>query len=396
MVNLNAGSNSESLQAEINAIANEFEASVVVSSRDLQSWVASPQGPRIDGARMKSLIERETPLESRSWVESFELDNRRVPFIMHENLEVGLFARVCVPVRNGNALAFVWMIPHSDNVHELLERVRAASLEQRLLHPLIAGGWGSFQFQGVTSSALIEELLSAVDGHPLKAVSERLGVPASGELGALLLLAEPAFDLLAKAGEIAAELGAASRVLWAPVGEAVLVLCDGYAVGQLGSRAVELLQSTKRANRGVGVLLARVADGWERSFLEDLQYAATVSSIPLSHKQPACVRDLGHWEHYRNLPWTEATLARLSPQVHRLMQRDNGDWVETLETFIDTNGDVSECCKRLHIHRTTLHYRLGRIREIVGDQLDNGNGRADLLAGFSVAALIRSTTPSGR
>ena len=393
---LNTGSGSEALQAEVDAIANELKASVVVSSRDLQSWVASPQGPHIDDARKKSLIERKTPAESRSWVESFDLDDRRAPFIMHENAEVGLYARVCVPVRSGDALAFVWMIPHGDNVHELLKQVLDEPLERRLLHALIAGGWGNFHSQDATSSTLIEDLLSAADGHPLRAVSDRLGISASGEIGALLLVAEPALDLLSKAGEVAAELGAASRVLWAPVGEAVLVLCDGHAAGQLGRRAVELLQSMKCANHGVGMVSTRIADGWARSYFEDLQYAATVSSISLSHRQLARVGELGHWEHYRDLPWTEATLARLSPQVHRLMQRDSGEWVETLESFLDTNGDVSECCKRLHIHRTTLHYRMGRIREIVGDRLDSGSGRADLLAGFSIAALARVASRSVR
>jgi DNA-binding PucR family transcriptional regulator len=49
--------------------------------------------------------------------------------------------------------------------------------------------------------------------------------------------------------------------------------------------------------------------------------------------------------------------------------------VPTLEAFLDCAGDVQRTARELHVHRTTLYYRLERAEKISGLSLRNGRDR---------------------
>ncbi|WP_070121246.1 sugar diacid recognition domain-containing protein [Bacillus marinisedimentorum] len=50
-----------------------------------------------------------------------------------------------------------------------------------------------------------------------------------------------------------------------------------------------------------------------------------------------------------------------------LLKKDKkGELAETLEVFIEENGELNETARRLFIHRNTLRYRLNRIEEVTG------------------------------
>jgi DNA-binding PucR family transcriptional regulator len=47
----------------------------------------------------------------------------------------------------------------------------------------------------------------------------------------------------------------------------------------------------------------------------------------------------------------------------------------TLETYLDHAGDVKQTAAELWLHRTSLYYRLRRIEEIAGVDLNRGEDR---------------------
>ena len=53
----------------------------------------------------------------------------------------------------------------------------------------------------------------------------------------------------------------------------------------------------------------------------------------------------------------------------------NSEFIATLEAFFEEHGNLTRTAKRLHIHRNTLLYRMDRIREISGLDLDNPETR---------------------
>lgn len=62
----------------------------------------------------------------------------------------------------------------------------------------------------------------------------------------------------------------------------------------------------------------------------------------------------------------------------------NTDLVHTLSQYLECGGNYDDSAAALHIHRSTLRYRLGRIREITGFDLRDVNTRFNLQAATRV------------
>ena len=52
--------------------------------------------------------------------------------------------------------------------------------------------------------------------------------------------------------------------------------------------------------------------------------------------------------------------------------------LETLEAWLDAHGEVRPAAERLHVHAQTVRYRIGRLRELLGDALDDPRARLEL------------------
>ncbi|HLY35106.1 MAG TPA: helix-turn-helix domain-containing protein, partial [Candidatus Limnocylindria bacterium] len=65
----------------------------------------------------------------------------------------------------------------------------------------------------------------------------------------------------------------------------------------------------------------------------------------------------------------------------------NGSLVATLRAYLET-GEQQEAAKRLRVHPNTLRYRLDRIREISGVDLDDAETRLNLAVALRVQTLL--------
>ncbi|MCS7478581.1 PucR family transcriptional regulator [Umezawaea endophytica] len=61
----------------------------------------------------------------------------------------------------------------------------------------------------------------------------------------------------------------------------------------------------------------------------------------------------------------------------------------TLETYLDAGCDARVAAQRLHLHRTSLYYRLGRIAELTGRDLATGAARLELHLALKLVRLGR-------
>jgi purine catabolism regulator len=66
------------------------------------------------------------------------------------------------------------------------------------------------------------------------------------------------------------------------------------------------------------------------------------------------------------------------PGVRKLLQEQHTELFNTLEAYLDSGGNSVQTAKALHIHRSTLNYRLQRIEEISAYKLDNSITRTNL------------------
>ena len=95
----------------------------------------------------------------------------------------------------------------------------------------------------------------------------------------------------------------------------------------------------------------------------------------------------------RNMEYTE-----LVPECLRKLimydRENNTTFVETLEYYIFAVKNSKKAAEMLHIHRNTLLYRLDKIYEIMGEDLEDGNLFIEL--GIAYKALEYMAAREGR
>lgn len=67
-----------------------------------------------------------------------------------------------------------------------------------------------------------------------------------------------------------------------------------------------------------------------------------------------------------------------------------GRLLETLERFLARGGSGAAAAQDLHIHRTTLYYRLDKMRALTGLDFDDGDVRLELHLGLLLQRLLRA------
>ena len=88
--------------------------------------------------------------------------------------------------------------------------------------------------------------------------------------------------------------------------------------------------------------------------------------------------DLGGWALVQTLPRSRSLLVQACPAAFVLASAEDPTQRDTVEAYLDAAGRASVACQRLHIHRTTLYYRLEQMPEVVREALADGLQRSTL------------------
>ena len=86
-------------------------------------------------------------------------------------------------------------------------------------------------------------------------------------------------------------------------------------------------------------------------------------ALLVTHAEPAILRDLE---------------ARLLAPLGDETAASRARLVETLRAWLDHQGEIAAVAAQLHVHPQTIRYRLGRLRERLGDALDDPARRFEL------------------
>ncbi len=163
-----------------------------------------------------------------------------------------------------------------------------------------------------------------------------------------------------------------------PYGSEVIVFCEGDE-----SAARDLAQAVQ----------GRVAERYDASVVIGIgQCAGDLRTWRESFQQAvAAYRTAYQWKLNAPLAFGEMGVYRLlsllvgSPELRKFYYEtlgpltedtpQNEDFLITLDAFFEEHGNLTRTAKRLHIHRNTLLYRMERIKEISGLDLDNPETR---------------------
>ena len=82
------------------------------------------------------------------------------------------------------------------------------------------------------------------------------------------------------------------------------------------------------------------------------------------------------------------------PILRRLLDERQADLFNTLENYLDAGGNSVQTAEALHIHRSTLNYRLSRIKEICDVDLTSASTRLNLQIALKLMRLFDDTEAS--
>ncbi len=146
--------------------------------------------------------------------------------------------------------------------------------------------------------------------------------------------------------------------------------------------------SGHRLRVGVGRLARKLSD-FPKSYRE-AQEALFISSLTDDGRVVSHHNDLGVWQLLLRIE-DQGELDRFEDYfLNALIRHDREqqtDWMTTLETFLELNGNLRATARKLELHRNTITYQLEHITSLLGRDLDNPEVRLNLQLAFRVRKL---------
>ncbi len=214
--------------------------------------------------------------------------------------------------------------------------------------------------------AAAERAARAAAPGSIAAVDDAVGDTA----GQVLVLAPAAEDAESRrtAEAVARELGAALHGFTFAVGYSRVALdpVDLYRAGNEALLAANVAEANE--DRDGASVLAFEATGAYRLLL------------------PAMSEDPGELQRF------------YAETVEPLVAYDDQyetDLVQTLETFLESDGNVANTAQKLFTHRHTIRYRLERVRDLCGLDVGSTDGREKLGLGLKAMRVLGIAAPRG-
>ncbi|MFB7505169.1 PucR family transcriptional regulator [Streptomyces broussonetiae] len=340
----------------------------------------------LDPVRTRSILTRRSTATVRSWFEGFGITRATGPVRIPPSTEAGVYrGRICLPVRHrGVVLGYVWLL---DGDPGPTDAQLAAAME-------VAGRIGALLADeaeaGAGLSRELRAVLSAERGWQRDmAVAElrtALGPRADGPHTLVCVAPWPSADPDdAPAARTIPHALALCTLPWGTSGQslALLVRLRTTEVGTPAlAAATRLLKETEGA-RGARAAAAggtgcAAGVGEPRTGLAELgtvwEEASAAARAALAEPRLGPVAQWAHIGPYRLLTALPPQAAH-DPVVGPLLSPAHRELARTAEVYLDCAGQAGRAAAALGIHRQTLYYRLSRVEQLTGLDLDDGEDR---------------------
>ena len=357
----------------------------------------------VDDLWVDAIVHRVVRDDVTAWLQQFDLENIDRILQIPAATQLGMTARVCVPVRSRDKLhGHLWIVEgeHPMTEEEIAvaaataEDVGAAMYREHLLDELARA----------QERELWRDLLSEDEYLRRHAAEElmRSGLLIKPRRAAVLVLRCVAAQELDN--DILRRLESAlthARFSAGPRHSLQLVRPDhglflivtpseSFPDGALHRLAERILEGTGRDRKdfvvGISDVQASATDSG-MAYRQAMQ-ASKVAEVMPSFGQIVDWSRLGVYRTLASLAPGRIMSDSLHPGLMTLLQRSEEAWlVETLEVYLDNAGQIKPATQILRLHRASLYHRLARIQEITGADLHNGEDRLALHLGLKLARL---------
>ncbi|WP_329258134.1 helix-turn-helix domain-containing protein [Streptomyces sp. NBC_01478] len=345
----------------------------------------------LDPVRTRSILTRRSTAAIRTWFEGFGITRATGPVRIPPTPEAGVYrGRICLPVRHrGVVLGYVWLLD-DDDPGPGEARLAAAMRVADRIGALLADEAQA----GADLTRELRAVLTAERGWQrdmaVAALRTALGPRGEGPHTVVCVAPWPstADPDDAPSARTVPHATALCTVPWGATEQhclAVLVRLRSTDAGSSAEAAAARLlkDGPPGAHRAAGIGRPRVG-------LTDLgtawQEATAAARAALAEPRFAPVADWSHIGPYRLLtslspesPHDPAVAPLLAPAHHELAR--------TAEVYLDCAGQAGRTAAELGIHRQTLYYRLSRVEQLTGLDLDDGEDRLLLHMALKAARL---------
>ncbi|MFC4015866.1 helix-turn-helix domain-containing protein [Nonomuraea purpurea] len=411
----------EMVQDLLDDLAGQLGHGLFVDSVDGRLIAYSSQDTHPDPARVAAILARRVAPEIRRWQNRHGIARATAPVRLPANPGLGLRGRLCVPIRHGERrLGYLWL-PDEALGTAALEAVAEAAAElarllagrtderenllRRLLAPDRPGTGARDRLADLDPSLLGSQVLVCA-AVPISRGRERVPALSAAEFRRLATALPREHPECVGCFVTATHVAAVSRHHdpTAPARhtdpntvnrhgdpDAASRHHDPDALARYGDRDTLFGRNDPAAlDRALRVTVRRpfaVGVGDPAGFdVEAVRqaYKQARAAAEAAALDPALPRIL-HWSGagpYRMLAET-----RPDPVLAPL---ERTGLLPTLETYLDLGCDVRRTAASLHLHRTTVYYRLDRIAALLGADLRDGLVRSHLHLALKARRLDRA------
>ncbi|MES9525344.1 PucR family transcriptional regulator [Streptomyces capoamus] len=362
----------------------------------------------LDPVRTRSILTRRSTAAVRAWFEGFGITRATGPVRIPSSPGAGVYrGRICLPVRHrGVVLGYVWLLDGDPGPTDaqLAAAMRVAGRIGALLADEAEAGAGL--------SRELRAVLTAESGwqRDMAVADLRTALgPRADDPHTLVCVAPwPSADPDdAPAARTIPHSTALCTLPWGPTGQSLALLVrlrtTGTnapalaAAGRLLKEAEQARGAAGGAARGTGARVAAAVAagltagaagaagaavaagvGEPRTGLAELgavwQEAVAAARAALAEPRFGPVAQWARIGPYRLLTALPPQAAQ-DPVAGPLLSPAHRELARTAEVFLDCAGQAGRTASELGIHRQTLYYRLSRVEQLTGLDLDDGEDR---------------------
>jgi len=378
---------SAEVQHLLDRLADDLGRSVVINDPAVVMLYSSRHFGDEDPVRVEAMLNRVAGSAAIAHVLAQDVARWKGPGRIPAKPEIGMRARLCVPLRWRGDLLGLLMVIDADDDLSAADRALVEAAAQEVA-ALLVGERTTADAALAADDAQVADLLGldpAARDRALATLATRSpDLRPSRSLQVVALRADTADREhaevalrhavhLARRTGLATVSGPTAAVVrfGAPLAEGLVAAANELAAGRFTCVA------------GVGPRVAGLEEAWTS------HRHAELATRAVPHLAPGPVVDagaLGAYDLLLRIPDLDPT-ALPAPVAALLAADPRGVLVRTLEAYLRHAGSAPAAADELHVHRTTLHYRLDRIRAVTGCDPDDGETRLLLHLGLGVARL---------
>jgi PucR C-terminal helix-turn-helix domain len=386
----------EHLQHIAEQLARDLHRSVIIDDAALRPLAITAQTGRLDRSRVEAVLQRQTSARLRRKLTEHGVFSASEPVSIPGDPQQATLPRLCLPLRaDDQLLGFLWLIDEPALTTEQTRQAQAAAAQAaHLLAQRAIRADGQFAMLSDLADGLL---------HPQEQARQEAAAMLAGQAAPTgpppyaLAVIRPVADRPAPAsdpGRAAGKLPRAAANLRLRTAPGALVLAtpgEGELVAITTAGALTELRRAVRSLPGpplaVGTCGGAAALADVHASLGNAQYAAYVAARVPQFGRAADWASLGVYAAFQHLSCDRSAPERICPGIGALLNERAGTYRQTIRCYLECAAQAQQAAAQLHIHRTTLYWRLARVAELIPLDLRRGEDRLKLHLALTLADL---------